>query len=329
MLVQVFPLDRHLPNLSRLIAGPTPELEGALRESLGGADWRIRDVAVEPTRYRPFLGATLRYTVEAVDPAGRRHVQPFYVKLYRDDGGAEALATLVQLAEVSRQAGGRFEAVQPIGYFGELRALVLASVPGHSLEAVLIAETDVEPAVRKVARALAGLHRAPAPPGRHRRKQGMLDRAVRAGSFIRWARPAEARRIDRLLDKLQSRLSDDAFAPTHLDLKPDHIFLDGDRVVLIDLDSFALADPVSDPATLLARLEALPDLAPVSPQTARLAADTLVEEYFRAVPAGWRERLGANYACAALKVALYYLQHQEPAWPAKVAALLERAERRL
>jgi Ser/Thr protein kinase RdoA (MazF antagonist) len=104
----------------------------------------------------------------------------------------------------------------------------------------------------------------------------------------------------------------------HRDLKTDHIFLNGDRTVFIDLDSFTRADPVLDPALLLARF-------PLPRQRTQKAAQAFVEEYFAYVPRAWRDRLPLHYAGALLRVAHGFFRGQEPHWSEKIAALVEEA----
>ena len=115
--------------------------------------------------------------------------------------------------------------------------------------------------------------------------------------------------------------------PTHLDLKPDHVFLDGERVVFIDLDTFGAADPVLDLATLLARLAAMPDRLDAPTAHAETARRALADEYFARVPAHWRARLGNNLAIAAVQVASEFFRHQHPDWRELVPAWIARARR--
>ena len=164
---------------------------------------------------------------------------------------------------------------------------------------------------------------------RRRSKERSLARAKKAADFLKWACPELSQRIDRIYSELDKRLSDDICRPAHLDLKADHIFLDDDVVTFIDFDCAAGGDPVLDPAMLLARLNVMPDLLPVSHGRVRNFADLFAEYYFALAPSGWRERLGPAYACAALKVALYFLQHLEQNWRDKIAQTLSSAEEHL
>jgi hypothetical protein len=101
--------------------------------------------------------------------------------------------------------------------------------------------------------------------------------------------------------------------------------VDGERTIFIDLDSFAKADPVLDPAYLLARLAAMPALFPIAPELAHAAAREFAEEYFAQVPSTWQDRLPFHYAGALLKISFGLFGRQTPDWPGRIATLLEEA----
>jgi hypothetical protein len=131
--------------------------------------------------------------------------------------------------------------------------------------------------------------------------------------------------VGSVIDGILAGLEEVPLGPTHRDLKPDHIFLDDERTMFIDLDSFAEADPVLDPAYLLARLAAMPALYPISRRRARVAAWEFAEEYFSHVPGGWQERLPFHYAGALLEVAHGFFRRQAPDWPGRITGLVEEA----
>jgi len=115
-------------------------------------------------------------------------------------------------------------------------------------------------------------------------------------------------------------------APTHGDLKTEHMLLDGDRVIFIDLGTFAGADPVLDPADVLARLAAMPGLFLLPRSRARVAAQAFAKEYFAHVPKSWRSRLPFHYAGANLRLAASIFRNQEPGWRNTVPALIGEAK---
>src|ERR671920_61053 len=292
MLVQVFPYDRRLPTLPLVMAGPPPELEPVLLTRFGSGDWRVEAWNIEPVRYREQGGAVLRYTAKARNAAtGGRREKSFYAKVYRHEKGEQTYQTLRALRS---QAGARegFTVVRPLAYLSELRALILEEAPGRTLEEILLGDGDTTGALRRVARALAAFNQGDAPPTTQPHlladQVAVLERARR---LLGWACPHLRLEVESIIEGVLAGLQEVPLRLTHRDLKPDHIFVDGERTTFIDLDSLVKADPVLDPAYLLARLAAMPALFPISQERTRAAARRFAEEYFSHVPGGWQERL--------------------------------------
>jgi hypothetical protein len=328
MLVQVFPYDRRLPTLPLLIAEPLPELESPLLARFGPGSWRTEVWNVEPVRYRAELGAALRLTVQGQDDAtGKRIEGRFYAKVYRDEGqGQQTHKVLRELWKQARANGEGFTVVRPVTYLSDFRALILEEAPGMTLEEILLGKSDTNQAVRRVAQALAAFNQGDV-PARTREflladQQAVLQRARR---LLEWACPQMRLEVESIIEGVLAGLEEVPLGPTHRDLKPDHIFVDGERTIFIDLDSFAKADPVLDPAYLLARLAAMPALLPIPPERAHAAAREFAEEYFSHVPGGWQERLPFHYAGALVEVAHGFFRRQAPEWPGRIATLLEEA----
>ena len=326
MLVQVFPFDRRLPSLPLLAAGPPPGLEPLLLARFGSSDWRIEAWNIEPVRYREQLGAVLRYTAQARNAAtdGRREKR-FYVKVYRDERGEQTYQVLRALWS---KAGAReaFTVVRPVAYLSDLRTLILEEAPGTSLEEILLRARGTTGSARRVARALADFNQGNTPTTRRHLLADQVSALERAGRLIGWACPHLGAKVEAVIEGILAELEEVPLRPTHRDLKADHVFLDGNRTVFIDLDSFAKADPVLDPAHLLARLAVMPTLFPVPPQRTQMAAREFAKEYCARVPAAWCARLPLHYAGALLEVAHGLFRRQAPDWPGRIATLVEEAE---
>lgn len=326
MLVQVFPYDRRLPALPLLAAEPPPELEPLLLARFGEGDWRAGAYTVDPARYREQLEATLRYTVRAREAdTGKTDERRFYVKIYRGEKGERTHLALRSLGKMSETEGG-FAVVRPVAYLSGLRALVLEEVPGTSLEQILLQGHDTVEAARRIARALATFNQVDVGGVRRHLRADRVATLERTGRLLKWACPHLRTKVETIIDATVSGLEEVPLGPTHRDLKPEHIILDGDRTTFIDLDSFASADPVLDPALLLARLVALPDRSRVPRSRTRTAARAFAEEYFTHVPEAWRNRLPLHYAGAMLEVAYGFFRSQQQDWITKMAALVEEAE---
>ena len=281
MLVQVFPFDRKLPNLRLVLDGAAPQLEPLLLASLDPGRWRVEERTIEPMRYRTELGAALRYTLGARDRVtGKGETRCCYLKVYRNERGAQTFQLLHALADNARGGGGPYDVARPIAYVPDLRTLALEEARGTALQQILLRGDDWSAALRAVARAVAAFNQANVPP-----------------------------------------------APIHRDLKADHIFVSGDRVCFIDLDSVVLGDPVRDPAHLAAHIAARVGLDALPADQARRAVNVFVDEYFAHVPTGWRHRFLLHCAGALIEVAGGIFKRQERCWPEKVASAVAEAQR--
>lgn len=327
MLVQVFPYDHRLPALPHLAAGPPSELEPVLLGRFGSGDWRLEACNVEPVRYRE-QGAVLRYRAKARNAAtGERIERCFYAKVYRDEGqGQQTHQVLRELWKQARANGEGFTVARPLAYLSGLRTLLQEEAPGSTLEEILLGDGDTTAAVRRVAQALAAFNQGDAPATT--RRHLLADEVTvleRAGKVLGRACPHLRLEVESVIEGVLGGLEEVPLGPTHRDLKPDHFFLDGERTIFIDLDAFAKADPVLDPAHLLARL-AIPALFPVPREETHTAAREFAEEYFAHVPSTWHDRLPFHYAGILLKKAQGSFRRQVPDWPERIATLLEEAK---
>src|SRR5918994_971940 len=231
-----------------------PELEPLLLARFGPGDWRVEAWNIEPVRYRD-QGAVLRYTAKARNAAtGRRREKSFYAKVYRHEKGEQTYQTLCALWRRTSTREG-FSVVRPVAYLSELRALILEEAPGRPLDDILLRESDTTGAVRRVAKALAAFNQGDAPETTQRHL--LADEVTvleRAGRVLGQACPHLRLEVESIIEGVLGGLQEVPPVPTHRHLSPDHIFVDGDRTTFIDLDFFAKADPVLDPAHLLARL---------------------------------------------------------------------------
>ena len=324
MLVQVFPFDRRLPNLLHVLGGGSRRPGPPLWAGLGPDPWSASGHALEPIRYRSELGAILKHARQSrgVRDAERpRH----YLKVYRNDRGRNTFEVLQQLAARERDRWTGYSVVRPIAYVAELRTLALEEAPGVTLQRLLGDGRDHTATVHLVARAVASFNRDTLPLAwSHSRAEQLAD-VERASRLVAWARPDLRAEVEAITNAMAAGLHDVAPTPIHGDLKPDHIFLAGERVTFIDLDSAALGDPVRDPAHLFAHLVARVGLDSISLEQALAAAAAFAEEYLRHVPRAWRQRFPLHCAGALLEVAGGIFKRQEPEWPARVAVAIAQA----
>jgi Ser/Thr protein kinase RdoA (MazF antagonist) len=329
MLVQVFPYDRRLPALPLLMAGPPPDLEPLLLARFGAGEWRAEAWDVEVVRYRADQRAALRLTAQARDATrGQTEERRFYAKVYNtEEKGEQAFRVLQELWDRSDAGGEGFSVGKPIAHLSGLQALVQEEVPGTSLARILSIEREVIPAVRRAARAVAALHLTDVVAPRRLLLRDEIAKLERVSEPLRSALPHLEPRIKKVVGSVGAGLREEVSpAPTHGDLKPLHILLDGDSAALIDFDNFVETDPVLDVAKLLRTLTKVVTQSHLPQDRLPAVTHAFTEEYFARVPEDWRTRLPLHYASNVLKNAAQSFRRQQPGWPDKVEAHLQQAE---
>ena len=329
MVVQVFPYDRKLRNLRLVLGGALRDLEPQLLARLAPGEWRVTERTMAPTRYRTELGAALNYTLQACDAAtGRAATLRCFVKVYRNDHGEHTFELLQSLGQRGERGEIPYSVVRPVAYRADLRTLVLEEAPGTALQRLLRGGHDAANALRITARAVAAFNQddlgnanvAESPLA------VQLEELRRGATIVEWARPELAAQVRAITAAVAAGLEEVAPAPIHGDLKPDHVFLAGDRVIFIDLDTVVLGDPVRDPAHMFAYVAGRVGLDAMPAEEARAAARLFAAEYFEHAPGAWRPRFGLHCAGALVEVASAIFRRQEAHWPEKVAAAVAAAQ---
>jgi aminoglycoside phosphotransferase (APT) family kinase protein len=246
------------------------------------------------------------------DTVGRTDERRFYAKVYRDEGGERTYRALKALRSRADEDNEMFTVAAPIAYLGELRVLLQEETLGTSLQEIVVQEGDASPAVRKAAEALAALHLGHIPTPQHPplpKEDAALERTE---TILRRACPHLGAEIEETVGAVVASLEEVPPAPTHRDLKLDHILLDGDRPSLVDFDNFAAADPVLDVANVLAHLNSMPFRFPLTLEDPwSTAAQAFAVKYFSHVPRSWRRRLPIHCAGAVLKFSVGFFARQE------------------
>jgi predicted transcriptional regulator len=219
--------------------------------------------------------------------------------------------------------------VQPIAYLEELRTLVLEEARGTSLRDRLLEARDPVAATRTVARAVAAFHQDSWAIPRRNTLADHLGQLQRASAILEWACPDLRHEVRAITNSVASRLEEARSAPSHGDLKPDHVFLADGEVIFVDLDSMALGDPARDAAHFCSYVAAGVGLEALPPGTGRRLAREFADEYFAHVPEAWRRQFGLHLAGALIEVACGIFRHQEPWWSEKAEAAVAEARRAL
>jgi hypothetical protein len=335
MVVYVFPFDPSLPQLPLVVNGPWPQLQERLLPHFGSGQWEIKHQKIEPLRYRTEDSAVVRYTVWAAD-GSRNQTKRFYAKANRTRYGRDVCQLIHHIRNGPAVARNDFSVVEPIFYCNDRRCLILAEAPGVSLQSILndshqnfdksVLAAASSAALRQLARAMAAFNQTDVPTTVVHSAEHQVGLLTRVAQLLCWACPSSSAVIKDIVKEVSGRLTDVPHVPIQWDLKPDHVFLDGERVIFIDLDTVSLGDPARDPAHLAAHLACRIDLSEMCPEEARTASRTLVEEYFTHVPTSWRKQFALQYVIALLEAACGQFKRQERGWPEHAAAAIEEAQ---
>lgn len=305
LILQTFPYDFRLPALFRLVNEPPAEVVSLILAEFGPGDWRLETWEAETVRYRVDMRAMVRLAVRARESARNQMVDHrLYAKIYAEEEvGAEAFAIQKLLWDHTATDTAPFVVARPVAYLSDRRTVLLDEVPGTSLLDVLRHEDEALPAVGHTARAFAALHQLPLAEflaGRSRDVRDERARADRLADALGEAAPELTPMVNEVVTAIGAALGEDFFAPTHFDLKPGHILIEGGRVALLDFDKLAAADPLVDVAGFAVNLGKARGGARRQPEKARAITQAFVAEYFTQVPAGWYGRFPAHYAVALL-----------------------------
>ena len=318
MLVEAFPADRHLTTLAETVRPAPQEVANALNKS-NPPTWICDRADIDVVRYRPGIAATLAITVRQ-DGAGAPGKRAF-LKVYRTPAAAEtAHESWRRLGDAARRSSGAFTVARPLAHLHELGAIIFPAAEGDDLVQWLESRRDIGAAARRAGRALTALHNCNVGAPNRVTLDSLSEQAARDVEILEATLPAlhtDAAAIVRLAGGVQD---DGPSCVVHGDLKADHVFLAGDKVSFIDLDSAAIANPAFDWATLIARLEALPDGLR---EPARRLQGLLLRQFV--APAGNDWVFSAYFALALLEAAVSAVRRLKPGWRETVTRLVRLA----
>lgn len=215
----------------------------------------------------------------------------------------------------------------PIRCIPEERILVSPWEPGVFLSEV---RDDRKPGLLREAALLAAeVHRLPLVPEPPTTAQMFVEDTLARSDRLRTRWPEAAQLIDPLtaaMEQAVTRLEPAELAPVHGDMSPGQFVWTGERLVLLDLDMFAYADPAYDVGHFLAQMErrCVIDL------TARPLAYSWLrcfeEAYLAAMPRVSPRNI-AFYRGLTLLRKMYTICRREPTqWEGPVSLLAWRAQ---
>lgn len=225
------------------------------RDLLDVIPWRgpRPEIHAEVVRYVPSKRCVLRYDSRAADEPA------FFGKVYGEHIDAGTLYDqMCALHEWTRRSAPEIRVSQPLGCDRRLNAIWQAS-PGGETFPNLLPSLDLRKAMRRIAAAVAALHRGPVQPHRTQPVADEWGKLRRAREALLRFYPSLAREIHETLDTLMALQPGEPreLHPIHGDLHCSQILLQGRHVAIIDFDLYAFGDPLLDVARLLSRFRAL------------------------------------------------------------------------
>jgi hypothetical protein len=312
LLLQHFPADLKLKHVGELLVSLPKPLASFYRSEFGGDGVELVIAPPEPVQYRPQISAVLRQRGHRYrDRQLPGEEWQVFLKLRADDSGQVGFDRQRQLCDYRGSLG--LMPARALAYIPELRLQVDQAVTGATLEQRLIAGRQEDADWQQLGAALADFHCSEVPISGLVGWESRLLRARAGATLIEWACPSLQPLLRQLFRHLPRCYDASLRRPCHGDLKPDHLFYSGDAIRVIDLEDVALSDPMFDIALLLARLELLSVAGRAAPAELQASARFL-EAYLARVPGAWGQQLAPLYACAALDMARYCIQHQLSDW---------------
>jgi hypothetical protein len=266
-------------------------------------DEMVESCVPAPVRYRAGVRCVFRYDVAI--SAGPR---VFFGKLLAE-GGDQLLAT-VDALHAAASADERLPRIpRPLAYWPDIRMLVQPEVAGGAELNDLAFDPAQDAGLRErwlraAGARLAGLHAAQV-AGPPRTLADDLDELREYVAPMNQVDPTLAERYAAAVERIAEQAGADVSTPvaTHGAFRTDQYLIEGDELVMIDLDGFCWAEPERDLGNFLAYLRWKAIRKPADAAFIERAGQIFMEGYVSSAPAPSARRLAIYEADSLLKIA--------------------------
>jgi len=242
---------------------------------------------VEVVRSKATCRTTVRYTFE--------RIAVIYGKLYFDRSlGRATYSTLAHLWKQGFAAGSGLEVPEPLGFLEEASLLLLRRAADTPLNELAVVGTLQEAltAVRIAARWLAKYHATEIPglpvqsPCERIEILSIADARAKVAAEYPQYSPLLIGMLHDLHGALSTHKSSSRLVATHGQFRPAHVFSDGKRATVIDIEKICLSDPAKDVARFVHSLKKICIGEGHNPERGDELSREFVAEYRMLSPSG-------------------------------------------
>jgi len=253
VLPRMYTADDRLPWLSK--ATNMEEMQRLFSE-LPGYDGQIKLLEIFPVRYKPGLHCVIRYAVET--PSGK---EMFYGKAF--SGNAERLMRTITDLHHSSQENPEMPLISsPVAVWPEMEMILQAAVPDGIEFTHFAYDQAYDASVRedwmvKAGRALGVFHNSSTAPSETKTIYDDLRDLHEYTLIIAKVRPDLAVKYEEVIQQIITKVDhfkEPKSVASHGAMRTDQFILQGDRLAMIDLDSYCWANPARDLGNFLAYL---------------------------------------------------------------------------
>ena len=297
-----------------------PLVDALLERQCGrGATLRSLQTAVLRRRKRRCV---LRYTLR-IDVAGQERTIGLIGKVFKSGEGAHVAARMQWLGTrgFDPAAADGISIPHLEAYDPDLSLLLQEEIGGRAVRE-LLPTLEATAAVRRMAQAIAKLHRTPLPAERPWTLQDHLGRCHPAARTLPERLPELRKLLEAILTEAAHRMRAQANVPQaliHGDLHFGQVHVAADRVWLIDLDASCVADPAADLGNALVFLRGKKKRIP---HVERLC-DAFLDAYFATMPVAILDRVPLYTALTHLRRACKQTRLQDKNWRKRTRRYLE------
>jgi hypothetical protein len=227
-----------------------------LFSELPGFDEQATLLEIFPVRYTPGLRCVIRYTVQT--PSGNKM---FYGKSFA--GNAERLMkTIIDLHQSSQENEDMPLISSPVAVWPEMEMILQAAVPNGIEFTHFIYDQHYDASVReswlrKAGRALGVFHNNSTAPSETKTVYDDLRDLQEYTVIIGKIREDLAAKYEEVIQHINTKVGqfqEPKAVASHGTMRTDQFLLQGDRLAMIDLDSYCWANPARDLGNFLAYL---------------------------------------------------------------------------